>query len=70
MRSFLKSLRSMFGCQHNEMSRVFTIERRTYQVCYACGDEFGYSWSRMRRVRSSRLENWKRNSLQTIPEAA
>ena len=29
-----------FGCHHKQMSRVFTIKRRTYQVCFKCGREF------------------------------
>jgi hypothetical protein len=36
-----------FGCHHSQMSRVFTIEKRTYQVCFKCGQEFDYSWSSM-----------------------
>ena len=40
-----------FGCAHNELSRVFTINRRTYKVCYGCGNEFDYSWSRMRAMK-------------------
>jgi len=31
---------------------VFTIKKRTYQVCLNCGQEFEYSWVRMRSVRS------------------
>ena len=30
----------VFGCRHQQMSRVFTIKRRTYQVCFKCGREF------------------------------
>jgi len=29
-----------FGCRHRHMSRVFTIKRRTYRVCFDCGREF------------------------------
>jgi hypothetical protein len=29
-----------FGCHHKQVSRVFTIKRRTYQVCFKCGREF------------------------------
>jgi len=36
-----------FGCQHSQMSRVFTIKQRTYQVCFECGKEFDYSWAQM-----------------------
>jgi hypothetical protein len=33
-------LRFAFGCRHKHMSRVFTIKRRTYRVCFECGREF------------------------------
>ena len=37
----------VFGCHHGELSRVFTIKKRTYQVCFECGREIDYSWERM-----------------------
>lgn len=42
-----------FGCHHRQMSRVFTIKNRMYQVCVGCGQEFEYSWALMHRVPSS-----------------
>jgi hypothetical protein len=30
-----------FGCHHRHVSRVFTINQRTYKVCLDCGREFG-----------------------------
>jgi len=39
------------------MSRVFTIEKRTYRVCFKCGKEFGYSWASMHPLRSSAAVN-------------
>jgi len=30
----------IFGCRHRHLSRVFTIKRRTYRVCFDCGREF------------------------------
>ena len=30
----------IFVCRHRHMSRVFTIKRRTYRVCFDCGSEF------------------------------
>ncbi len=36
-----------FGCHHRELSRVFTIARRTYKVCCACGATFKYSLETM-----------------------
>ena len=38
------------GCHHRWLSNVFTIRRRTYQVCLECGKEFPYSWERMHSV--------------------
>jgi hypothetical protein len=37
----------VFGCHHRELSRVFTIDRRTYRVCCACGATFKYSLETM-----------------------
>jgi len=42
-----------FGCHHRRLSGVFTIKKRTYQVCLTCGQEFPYSWELMHPVRSS-----------------
>ena len=33
-------LQFVFGCHHKRLSRVFTIKKRTYQVCVECGQEF------------------------------
>jgi hypothetical protein len=37
----------LFGCHHRHMSRVFTINRRTYRVCCDCGAKFKYSLASM-----------------------
>jgi hypothetical protein len=39
-----------FGCRHRELSRVFTLDRLTYQVCLHCGQHIEYSWDLMRSV--------------------
>ena len=44
-----------FGCRHDQLSRVFTINRRTYKVCYECGHEVDYSWARMHNLRPARV---------------
>jgi hypothetical protein len=46
----------LFGC-HHRLSRVFTIQRRTYQVCFDCGMEFGYSWELMRSLPPADIAN-------------
>jgi hypothetical protein len=50
----------LFGCHHSNLSRVFTIRRRTYRVCCDCGAEFDYSVSKMamnRRHRQHQVED-------------
>lgn len=42
---------SLFGCHHSQLSRVFTIKKRTYRVCCDCGREFEYSWELMHSKR-------------------
>ena len=37
----------LFGCHHRNLSRVFTIDGRTYRVCCDCGAEFKYSLRNM-----------------------
>ena len=37
----------LFGCHHSNLSRVFTINRRTYRVCCDCGAQFRYSLDTM-----------------------
>jgi len=46
-------LQFAFGCSHRRRSAVFTIKKRTYQVCLTCGREFDYSLALMHVVRSS-----------------
>jgi hypothetical protein len=55
--SLLWIFEALFGCHHQQLSRVFTIRRRTYQVCFKCGREFEYSWELMRSMRSSVSDN-------------
>jgi hypothetical protein len=37
----------LLECHHSDLSRVFTIKHRTYQVCLECGRELDYSLSLM-----------------------
>ena len=50
MNTLLLVLDFIFGCHHVHLSRVFTIRKRTYQVCFSCGREFEYSWELMRSI--------------------
>jgi hypothetical protein len=36
-----------FGCYHRQLSRVFTLQGRTYRVCCNCGAQFEYSLEKM-----------------------
>jgi len=46
---------SAFGCRHDQLSRVFTINKRTYKVCFECGHEVDYSWQLMHNLRPVRV---------------
>jgi hypothetical protein len=39
----------LFGCPHRSLSRPFTINGRTYEVCLDCGARFTYSLETMAR---------------------
>lgn len=38
----------MFGCKHRQLSRLITLQGRTYQVCLKCGAELEYDLETMR----------------------
>lgn len=50
MKPLLLIFRFVFGCHHRQLSRVFTINKRTYQVCIKCGQQGEYSWELMRSL--------------------
>jgi hypothetical protein len=43
MDGLVAALDFLFGCHHNKLSRVFTIEGQTYRVCCDCGARYKYS---------------------------
>lgn len=47
MNTLIKIAQFAFECHHGELSRVFTIQKRTYRVCFQCGQEVDYSWELM-----------------------
>ncbi len=57
MKLLLGIFQFAFGCHHDQLSGVFTIRKRTYQVCLECGQEFEYSWTLMRSMRSHGVNN-------------
>jgi hypothetical protein len=48
MEKLFATLDFLLGCHHFHLSRVFTIDGRTYRVCCDCGAKFKYSLERMR----------------------
>ena len=44
----------LFGCHHQNLSRVFTLGGQTYKVCCDCGAKFGYSLETMSMAREPR----------------
>ena len=54
MRAFLNAIfKWLFRCHHKKLSRVFTIDHKTYQVCFACGRKLQYSWRAMSLIKTS-----------------
>ena len=52
---FANVLDLAFGCHHRKLSRVFTIDNHSYQVCFECGATFNYSLETMSVGRRRRL---------------
>jgi hypothetical protein len=40
MKLLFRMFQFAFCCHHGHLSRVFTIQKRTYKVCLDCGQEF------------------------------
>jgi hypothetical protein len=65
-RPFANVLDFAFGCHHRKLSRVFTIDSDSYQVCCECGATFNYSLETMSvQDRRKPLSPWHR--LQSPP---
>ena len=48
--SVVHAVSSVFGCQHDRLSRPFTIAHQSYMVCLDCGHQVFYSMDEMRRL--------------------
>jgi len=48
------ALEFAFGCHHNKLSRVFTMDGHSYKVCCDCGARFNYSLETMSTIRHRR----------------
>jgi DNA-directed RNA polymerase subunit RPC12/RpoP len=48
LRDMSHVLSSAFGCRHDRLSRLFTIQDESYMVCLACGHRVFYSVETMR----------------------
>ena len=54
MRAFLSAIFEwIFGCHDRQLSRVFTIDHKTYQVCFDCGRKLQYSWRAMSPIKTN-----------------
>jgi hypothetical protein len=42
----------IFCCHHRSLSRVFTIDRQTYKICFSCGAKLRYSWRTMSLIKT------------------
>lgn len=43
MKNLVTAIDFLFGCHHQNLSRVFTLDGQTYRVCCDCGAQFEYS---------------------------
>jgi hypothetical protein len=67
MNPVFRILEFIFGCRHRHLSRVFTIRKRAYKVCFDCGEEFDMPGRHspsavpglLSRVRMEKLEKLK-----------
>jgi len=55
MKKLVSVFKRCFGCYHGQLSRVFTIDKRTYRVCCDCGAQFDYCLENMTMRRQHRF---------------
>ena len=63
----------LFGCSHSHVSRPFTIDHASYEVCLDCGKQIAYSVQEMRPLTRGEIHRMKIASageLKVVPLAA
>jgi len=66
----LRVLDIVFGCHHSNLSRVFTIDRKTYRLCCSCGARFKYSLETMAMDRRAYWSTPLLTSLRVTPSGS
>ena len=59
MKNLVVALDFLFGCHHQNLSRVLMLDGQTYRVCCDCGARFEYSLMNM-SVKRRRFMDHKR----------
>jgi hypothetical protein len=49
----------LFGCSHSRLTRPFTLEEETYEVCLDCGKQIYYSAQEMRPLTAWEIRRMK-----------
>jgi hypothetical protein len=49
----------LFGCSHSRLSRPFTLNEETYEVCLDCGRQIYYSAQEMRPLTAWEVRRMK-----------
>lgn len=57
MEHIVEALDFLFGCHHQNLSRVFTLDGQTYRVCCDCAARFEYSLTNMSVKRRLLMDN-------------
>jgi hypothetical protein len=57
VRSFFSEI--LFGCSHSRVTRPFTLDEETYEVCLDCGKQIYYSAQEMRPLTSWEVRRMK-----------
>jgi len=63
IRDFLYEM--FFGCNHDQLTRPFTLQASSYKVCLDCGRHFPYSLEKMRLLHTWEIA--KQPLAETVP---